>query len=727
MRKNHILKAVSLIMSICLLLSVSGVLSLYTNADTTEPATKAVTPSIVSFTPWPYNTNDGQKMQFVSSKNKSISDNILYKSTSGEIIFSSDGGQTKRTSSLLPGLTDGDCKTNDIDGTRFYNFNEGKYVNGYNPDTMEYDENNITHYTELTYDLGSEKNVDEFWISTNMSADIGTAIYETYISDTKETLYEPENKLFTYVNHDKMCFQKFVFEERKGTYFGIKIIMGVISFRQEWTWARIGEVALFGQDNITVSTPKPGGDANTEAAWNDVAITETTSNGETIKDSIIYGKQASITYVDGGPESDDIKYQTNFINNLTDGIMKAQNNSVVDMNMPNFIKGYDTETGTFTYANGYDPSNYTYNANNLETYVNITYDLETEYDINEFWLFSANNRGPEHDFAVGVYELYASNSLDDLYDASNKKLVYVNKQEGEYAQKIHFDNSFSARYFGIKIINGCKKIAGANVDYSWPRISQIAIFGDKQITVKGDTNGDGVVNICDLVTFYKATLPEDGIATAKRYLDMNEDGFVKQDDMSDLQKGLLGVINLNRTANLLDYTSKEDGKTVYNWSAENYTLKSYCDDDPKGAKDKSTFNIINVKEGDKLYFYKNNALYTQNMQVLLFLFNKEGLVTRQIYINNDPNEPQGGISIQSGEYYMATAINTSETENAVWSVFKNNGGLDNMPETAFGYKPVGPDSELYTTYNAKSYLSNYWEGDTVYNESVFLNKIKMVW
>ena len=709
MRKNHILKAVSLVMSICLLLSVSGVLSLYTNADTTEAATKAVTPSVVSENIYPYNTVNGGEIKVVSSKNKSISDNILYKSTSGEIRISSDGGQTESKMSLPSELTDGNCKTNDIGGTRFYS--DG-YVNGYDPDTMTYDADNITHYTELTYDLGSEKNVDEFWISTHMSGETGTAIYETYISDTKEDLYNSENRLFSYTNTDKLSFQKFVFEERKGAFFGIKIIMGVLKLESnDYSYARIGEVALFGQDNTTVSTPKPASGA----------ITETTSNGQTINDSIVYGKQASITYVDG--EAAGTISNEAFLNNLTDGVMKDKNNTVVDMSGLTFVKSYNSEDDTFTYANGYDPSNYTYNADNLETYVDITYDLETECDINEFWLFSANNSSDEHDFAVGVYELYASNSLDNLYDASNKQLVYVNKQTGEYAQKIHFDNSVSARYFGIKIINGCKKIAAANVNYSWPRISQIAIFGDKKITVKGDTNGDGVVNICDLVTFSEATLPEDGIATAKRYLDMNEDGFVTSNDMSDLQKGLLGVINLNRTANLLDYSSKIDGKTLINWSPEKYTLKSYCEDETKG--DKSIFNIINVNEGDAVYFYKDNTLYTNDeLKLLVYLFNKEGLVTRQVYINNDSKELKGGISVQSGEYYMATAIATAETENAVWSVFKNNGGLATMPETAFGYKTVGPDSELYTAYNAESYLSNYWEGDTVYNESVFFEQNK---
>ena len=454
MRKNHILKAVSLIISICLLLSVSGVLSLYTNADTTEAATKAVTPTVYPKYLYPYDTNVGGEINLVSSKNKSISDNILYKSTSGEIRMSSDGGQTENTVDLIPGLTDGDFKVNDLSDTTLFYQND-KFVNGYDPDTMTYDANKITHYTELTYDLGSEKNVDEFWISTVNTGDrsvlaVGTAIYETYISDTKEDLYKPENKLFTYVNDTKdfkncrSCFQQFVFEERKGAFFGIKIIMGVVSLKDDtYSYARIGEVALFGQDNTTVSTPKPA----------DGAITETTSNGQTINDSIIYGKQASITYVDG-TNSGDINYKEKFLNNLTDGVMKST--PVVDMGVPNFIKSYNSKDGTFTYANGYDPSNYTYNADNLETYVNITYDLETECDINEFWLFSTNNSSDIHDFAVGVYELYASNSRDDLYDASNKKLVYVNKQKGEYAQKIHFDNSVSARYFGIKIINGCK-------------------------------------------------------------------------------------------------------------------------------------------------------------------------------------------------------------------------------------------------------------------------------
>ena len=642
MRKNHILKVVSLVMSVCLLISVSGVLSLYTNADTTEAVTKAVNPTVYPKYPYPYETRVGGKINFVSSKNKSISDNILYKSESGEIRMSSDGGKNETTRPLYAELTDGNFKTNDLsDTTRFYQ--NDNFVNGYDPNTMTYDANNITHYTELTYDLGSEKNVDEFWISTDNGGDLGvlacgTAIYETYISDTKDDLYSSENKLFTYVNDTKhpdnktrSCFQQFVFEERKGAFFGIKIIMGVNSLKDnDYSFARIGEVALFGQDNTTVSTPKPA----------DGAITETTSNGQTINDSIIYGKQASITYVDG-TNSGDINYNKKFLNNLTDGKMKSTD--AVDMGAPAFIKGYDSENKTFTYANGWDPSNYTYNADNLETYVNITYDLETVCDINEFWLFSTNNSSPISDFAVGVYELYTSNSLDNLYDASNKQLVYVNKQTGEYAQKIHFDNSVSARYFGIKIINGCKFFNDTtNYQYSWPRISQIAIFGDKKITVKGDTNGDGLVNICDLVTFSEATLPEDGIATAKRYLDMNEDGFVKLNDMSDLQKGLLGVINLNRTANLLDYSSKTDGKRVENWGNENYTLKSYCAAEEGGSQ--SIFNIINVNEGDKLYFYKDNALYAQNTKVLVFLFNKDGLVTRQVYINNDSTEPQGGIS-----------------------------------------------------------------------------------
>ncbi len=162
----------------------------------------------------------------------------------------------------------------DIDGLPFiksYDEATGTYTyyNGYDPETMTYNENPDTYLT-LTYKLNKTFDLTDFWFYSESSCmdggahNLRTGVYEMYAANTAAELYNAENKILTYVNTNNSYCQKFRFDgTHSGKYIGIKIIEGVTKLNTgnwKYSYCRLPEIALFGEasavqpDGITTSS-----------------------------------------------------------------------------------------------------------------------------------------------------------------------------------------------------------------------------------------------------------------------------------------------------------------------------------------------------------------------------------------------------------------------------------------------------------------------------------------
>lgn len=163
------------------------------------------------------------------------------------------------------------CDINGLPFIKSYDETTGAYTyyNGYDPDTMTYNEDPDTYLT-LTYKLNKTFDLTDFWFYSESSYTAGgahnlrTGVYELYAANTASELYNAENKILTYVNTNNSYCQKFRFgETHSGKYIGIKIIEGVTKLNTgNWpfSYCRLPEIALFGEasavqpDGITTSS-----------------------------------------------------------------------------------------------------------------------------------------------------------------------------------------------------------------------------------------------------------------------------------------------------------------------------------------------------------------------------------------------------------------------------------------------------------------------------------------
>ncbi len=132
------------------------------------------------------------------------------------------------------------------------------YYNGYDPDTMTYNEDPDTYLT-LTYKLNKTFDLTDFWFYSESSCmdggahNLRTGVYEMYAANTAAELYNAENKILTYVNTNNSYCQKFRFDgTHSGKYIGIKIIEGVTKLNTgnwKYSYCRLPEIALFGEES----------------------------------------------------------------------------------------------------------------------------------------------------------------------------------------------------------------------------------------------------------------------------------------------------------------------------------------------------------------------------------------------------------------------------------------------------------------------------------------------
>ena len=142
---------------------------------------------------------------------------------------------------------------------------------------------------------------------------------------------------------------------------------------------------------------------------------------------------------------------------------------------------YNTSAAAGTgYVNGYTPDvDYDFANANIDTYADIIYDLGVTANINKLQHFGANNAT----LSMGLYQVYASDSLDNLFNQESFILNYQNKKSGtsyNNGEEHVLSRPISARFVAFRVLAPSNWSDDSSATYfNNLRIGELAIYGTK--------------------------------------------------------------------------------------------------------------------------------------------------------------------------------------------------------------------------------------------------------
>ncbi len=394
--------------------------------------------------------------QTTSDSALTVSNNLLYNREYNSVIQFENGkdsskGAEAKLKADPKGYTDGDVSANvQLDGQIYFN------ADGTPKNTAPY--NDPKYYTSVTYFLGGKSTVNEVWVYNANRTDLTTHVYQIYLGDSRETLYNPENHIYTYTNENNTTRQKFVFPKTfKGTYFGIKILVATSGDTTSLSigshYARLTQLAVFGTVNEV-----------TEEEKGDIVIKEPDYIADLYKKykrNLIKGYTPKLYYNDG--EGEKTATTANHVSSLTNEDLTDQ----FFCGQPRFAELVGDTTVKY-YEDG------------TERYFKISFNLRTSCDISHILFVNCTTEK----FRTLDYEVYLSDSASDLFNG-DKMVKHYKNTSLDLINNIEFSEAKTAQYVGFKILYPSSKEVkpflkdGVLIDdLVYTRLNEIAVFGD---------------------------------------------------------------------------------------------------------------------------------------------------------------------------------------------------------------------------------------------------------
>ena len=329
---------------------------------------------------------------------------------------------------------------------------------------------------DLEYDLGGNCAIDKFTlISMQNTKDFSyyskfyTGKYEVYLSDSVADLYNSENLIYSYdytTESERAGAQIVSFNEAvTGKYLAVRILE-TLSLTGEETgkaYPRIAEIGLFGSEVYTETL---------RSESNYSSYTYTNDQYVAFGNNLISGSKATVYSLS---------------ENLTDRTL------VTNLNDADNQLGMLTDSAVEDAGTGASRAQI-YIANGSLSKADLEYDLGTTCTIDKFALISMQNTRDfsyYSKFYAGKYEVYLSDSLNDLYDAENMvySYDYTTVRERSGAQIVDFDKAVSGRYLAVRILDPLSLL---DTETSTPRIriAEIGVFGTADYTVQYRTESN---------------------------------------------------------------------------------------------------------------------------------------------------------------------------------------------------------------------------------------------
>ncbi len=436
-----------------------------------------------------------------------------------------NGEDVSKISMLTDGLVEGTDKTN---------YAQLYYYGGASSGSVS--------RLDLEYDLGTVCNIDRFMLmGVNFKANsVGDFTYwgklsigefEVYLSNTKEDLYNSKNMIYSYKysdEHRSTFYDVNFITVETGRYFAIRILNPVSVLSTEnnpsHIYPRITEIGLFGEEGLVVDATYRDITNYNDTYYDDTALTEEFGT------SLIEGKTANAIVYD---------LDANENPKVLDPTVPVNGQNVSKLSMLTDGKAAGTDKTNYAQLYYYGGA-----SSGSVSRLDLEYDLGTVCSIDRFLLmgvnFKANNVGDFNywaKFSIGEFELYIANDKADLYKPEN--MVYSYKYNDDHRSTqfdLNFSKAVTGKYVSVRILD-CTSVISTETEPShvYPRISEIGVYGER-IYEAGDVNGDGSVDICDLVRL-SIILKDNNLAVANA--DVDGSGEVDSDDLSALRTILL--------------------------------------------------------------------------------------------------------------------------------------------------------------------------------------------
>lgn len=333
-------------------------------------------------------------------------------------------------------------------------------------------------YLDITFDLGSRYSLDKIYVASNTENNYyRTGAFEVYVSDNVSSLYDPRNRYVDFDNHlerlDSAIIKVDFVDIAKGRYVGIRVTQGVIEnydwqpSHVDYAYVRMRGVAIFGSNigpDDSVHTTEvmsvsdwPSSASTEQNLLSASGVTQTMKYG-TMGLSNVEGERGATTYGKTSITDGDISCNMDI---YWDGITQfdPENNSYRNLRFLN-------KSGVYRQPG--------------ELFLDITYDLGSVKNLGELWI--ATNTENNY-YKTGVYEVYISNSLDDLYYTDNFYTSFDSRNE-KYSgiTKTAFSCGKEGRYLGIRITQGIinkpttDPWSTSNITAAYARMRGIALF-----------------------------------------------------------------------------------------------------------------------------------------------------------------------------------------------------------------------------------------------------------
>lgn len=375
-------------------------------------------------------------------------------------------------------------------------------------------QNSSQVYTDILYELSGNNesaSISSVWIK-HASGLLSTYSYEIYVSASRVGISDKKNLVASVINSGAAEQQAIKFSSVKGRWILIRITMGVqpnavSQYSYKSTHARIQEISVFGK-NIPIAS----------------GITDNAVSPHQLTDSLIYQNPQT------SPSVNPLK---------ADIVDSGSKYSIKSGNVRALHNGDDTAHINIVYNNTYgkfkDSSGYRNIHTDTDIYVDIIYLIPADYYdyiINEIYVKLSAETG--NGLNAYKYEIFISDSLSNIDDISNMAAAVTNTNDAS-SQLITLGGNKKGTYMLWRIIAGTHNSFSSGSDLSYARLSEIAIFGEKDSNAY-DINSDGAIDIRDLVREKKIIA---GISSPTRASDFDGDGTVGASDLIEIKQWLL--------------------------------------------------------------------------------------------------------------------------------------------------------------------------------------------
>ena len=442
---------------------------------------------------------------------KSLSGSLIYGVTPS-VMYICDKGEKY---DLLPNPNRGNLTDGKLDTVLEMSW-EGAIGKFKNPDGAVRNQSETEVYNDIIWQLGFKGKpaiIDEVYLNFTEEASLTANHFQIFASDNLEDIGKEDTLVADVINEQSAQSQIVRFNKKvKATYIMVRILMGIqpyTTWHYEVTYARINEIAVFGESTSKVKTQLFSPDTDFEYF-------------KRYGESIIQNKKpVSIKYSGVSVEED--------FTTLTDG---------------DFSWGKDYKRFLTEYPN------------TKGDYLDVIYRIADEpYEIDS--IISVTWRDAvSPGYWTGRYQVYVSVDREDLFLPENCVYEYDHRVQGQsWAQRGYWETDKPVGcYIAIRYIESMTKLE----DWIWLRAEEFAVYG-KKADIKTTP-----INLADNMPVEGYTVASDGkmtqmdntILTSKKISSMTDGEISTTAEFNVGNKRTEFVYNLCQNARVYGFSLK---------------------------------------------------------------------------------------------------------------------------------------------------------------------------